>query len=300
MDLNELLVFVKVVQAGSFVGAARDLGMPTTTVSRKVSQLEERLDARLLQRTTRTLNLTDVGRAYFQHAQRVVAELEQADLAVSKMQDVPKGQLRVTTPLNFAVLGPIIASFLSRFPEVDLEMVCADRVIDLVQEGFDVAIRAGQLPDSALIARPLGALHGYVVASPAYLKRHGKPKEPRDLERMPCVAFGAGAERTTWRLHKDGKSQSVHVRARLVANDFDVLAQAARSGLGIAVLSAFRCEEDLRRKKLMRVLCDWCSPPVPLHAVYPSTRHLSPTVKAFLDHLSKELTLPPWDRTAGK
>lgn len=285
MDLNEIVVFAKVVEAGSFIGASRELDMPKSTVSRRVSELEERLGARLLQRTTRKLSLTDVGQAFYQHAARVVAEAEEAALVVGRMQEVPRGLLRITAPLNFGHLGPIVASFLARYPDVQAELVCADRVVDLVQEGFDVAVRAGKLADSTLIARSLGVLRNYLVASPAFLGRSGAPKHPQDLERFECLVFGAGVDRATWRLQRRGKTLAVTVRARLAVNDFDFLEAAARSGLGIAMLPVFRCAQHLRAGKLERVLPDWGSPDAPLHAVYPTARHLSPKVKAFLDHL---------------
>ena len=166
MDLNEIAVFAKVVEAGSFVRASRELSIPKSTVSRKVSGLEERLGARLLQRTTRRLSLTDVGRAYYIHATRVLAEVEAAELAVTRMQEVPRGRLRVSAPVNLSYMGALFTSFLARYPEVDLEMVCSDRVIDLIEEGFDVAIRIGKLADSTLIARYLGSSKSYAVASP--------------------------------------------------------------------------------------------------------------------------------------
>jgi DNA-binding transcriptional LysR family regulator len=296
VDLNQLLVFSKVVQAGSFVGASRELQMPKSTVSRKVAELEERLGARLLQRTTRKLSLTDVGHAYYQHASRVVAEMEEAERAVTRMQQAPRGLLRVTTPLNLGFLGPIVASFLRRYPEVQADLVCADRVVDLVEEGFDVAVRAGTLADSTLVARSLGTLESFVVASPALLRKGGAPRVPKDLERFDCVIFGAGPQRTTWTLARDGKAVTIQVRARLVVNDYDLLGEATRSGLGIATLPVFRCIDDLRARRLRRVLPQWRSPAVPLHAVYPSTRHLSPKLKAFLDHLRAQMIPPPWER----
>src|SRR5690606_543458 len=158
MDLNDMAVFVRVVQAGSFVGAARALGMPKSTVSRRISDLETHLGARLLQRTTRRLNLTDVGEIYYRHASRIVTEVEDAERAVTLMQDSPRGLLRITAPLNFGYLGPVVASFLARYPDVQVELVCADRVVDLVHEGFDLAIRAGRLRDSSLISQSLGTL----------------------------------------------------------------------------------------------------------------------------------------------
>ena len=291
-----MLVFTKVVQAGSFTGAARALEMPKSTVSRKVSQLEERLGARLLQRTTRKLNLTEVGQTYYQHAARIVAEVEEAEQAVSQMQEIPRGLLRVTTPQNFGFLAPIVASFMRRYPEVRIELVLANRVIDMIEEGFDLALRVGQLRDSTLVARTLGKLESYLVASPSFLRREGRPKHPRDLEHFDCIVFGAGPDGARWKLGREGKTVSVDVNARLTVNDFEFLGEAARSGLGITVLPQFRCVDDLRKKKLRRVLPEWCVGETPLYAVYPSTRHLSPKVKAFLDHLRAEMTPPPWAR----
>jgi DNA-binding transcriptional LysR family regulator len=296
MDLNEIVVFSRVVHSGSFTAAARELGMPKSTVSRKVSDLEERLGARLLQRTTRKLSLTDVGQTYYQHAQRVVAEMEAAEQAVTRMQDVPRGLLRVTTPLNFGFLGPIVASFLKRYPEVQVDLVCADRVVDMIDEGFDLAVRAGQLSDSSMIARDLGALKSYVVASPKFLKRHGTPNTPEDLARFACVVFGAGADRARWKLLRDTKTTVISVAPRLTVNDFDFLEEATLAGMGIAMLPVFRCIRPLRERKLQRVVPEWCSAEIPLHVIYPSTRHLSPKVKAFSDHLREHMLPPPWER----
>src|SRR5215471_5276201 len=167
MDLNEILVFTRVVQSGSFTAAAKLLGMPKSTVSRKVSELEERLDARLLQRTTRKLNLTDVGRTYFDYCSRIVADVEDAERAVSSLQDTPRGVLRVTTGPNVAYLGPIISDYLKRYPQVRLEIVATTRAVDLVEERFDVGIRAGALADSSLVAKRLGRVEWFLAATPA-------------------------------------------------------------------------------------------------------------------------------------
>lgn len=296
MDLNDVLVFAKVVHTGSFIGAARELDMPKSTVSRKVSELEERLGARLLQRTTRKLNLTEMGHTYYRHALRVVNELEEAERAISQMQTTPRGLLRVTTPINFGFLAPIFVSFMRRYPEVQVELVGLDRNVDLVEEGFDIAIRAGELRDSSLVARSLGALESYLVGSPEFLRRHGTPTQPEDVVKMPCVVFGAGPERHTWKLTRDGRTVALDIQGTLIVNDFDFVEEASRSGLGLAMLPVFRCIDDLRVKKLKRVLPEWCTRDVPLHAVYPSTRHLSPKVKALLDHLREQMTPPPWER----
>ena len=293
-DLNEIVVFANVVSAGSFAAAARSLDIPRSTVSRKVADLEERLGARLLQRTTRKLSLTDVGRAYYRHAERVVAEVEEAELSITRLQDVPRGLLRITAPLNFDHLGPLVAAFLSLYPEVQIKMICTDRTVDLIQEGCDVAIRAGRLADSALIARRLGTLESFVVASPAFLEAGGAPAIPADLAHFDCLVFGAGTERSAWRLSRAGEEIQVSVRVRYMVNDFEMLRAAAVAGLGISIVPAHLAASDLREGRLIRVLQGWSSRDAPIHAVYPSSRHLSPTLRAFLEHLERAMNPPPW------
>jgi DNA-binding transcriptional LysR family regulator len=293
IDLNEMVVFSKVVQAGSFVGAARELSMPKSTVSRKVSELESRLGARLLHRTTRKLSLTEAGSAYYQHAVRVVAMADEAERAVTALQQTPSGLLRVTSPLNVGYLGPIVASFLLEQTEVQIELVCTDRVVNLVEEGFDVAIRAGKLADSSLVARSLGFMQSYVVASPTFLKRNGTPKVPADLEALECLIFGAAPEPNTWTLQSSTGEARVRVHGRVVVNDFDILHECALGGLGVAILPVHRCVVDLQEKRLRRVLVDWCTREIQMHAVYASTRHVSPAIKAFLDHVQREMEHGP-------
>ena len=285
MDLNELLVFARVVQSGSFTAAGAALRMPKSTVSRKVSELERRVGAQLLQRTTRKLRLTEVGRAYFERAARAVVEAEEAERVVTRMQSAPHGLLRVTAPLNFPVLGPLCAEFLARYPEVRVELVCTDRPVDLVAEGFDVAVRAGQLADSTLIARRLGTIQRGVLASPGYLKAHGVPRKPAELAQHACLVFTGGRESGSWVLQSGTRSVTVPVPARISVNDFDLLHAAALAGAGLAMLSVHACVEDLAAGRLQRVLPAWNSPATPLQAVYPGSRHLAPKVSAFVDFL---------------
>jgi DNA-binding transcriptional LysR family regulator len=300
VDLNEILVFAKVVQAGSFVRAARQLGMPKSTVSRKLLELEARLGARLLERTTRSLRLTDTGRSYYAHAERILLELEEADAAVTELQAAPRGRLRVSAPLNFAQLGPIAEKFLTRYPEVQLEISCNDRIVDLIAEGFDLALRVGRLADSTLIARPLGMMRNVLVASPGLLDRQGVPSAPEQLPDWPCIAFGGAAERASWELlSASGRTVTIRIAPRFIVNDFDVLGSAAMSGLGVALLPAQRCVEDLRSGRLRRVLPEWSSIERPLQAVYSSGRHLSPKMTVFLDHLAACFSPPPWEVLPG-
>lgn len=291
MDLNQMAVFVRVVQAGSFSAAARQLGMPKSTLSRKVSELEERLGSRLLQRTTRKLGLTDAGRIYFDHAARIVAEVQIAEDAVATLQASPRGLLRVTAPLSFVVLPPIITAFAKKYPEVQLDIVCSDRRVDLVDENFDVGIRTGTLSDSSLVARTLGTFKRVVVAAPHYCKENGTPKSPADLEKHVCITFGAGISPNTWVLGAGDERVEIRVTPRLTANDFDILRTAALDGLGIAFLPEFACAEDVRKKRLLHVLPDWCSAETSVSAVYPTARHLSPKVSAFIDILRAQVDL---------
>jgi DNA-binding transcriptional LysR family regulator len=301
VDLNELIVFARVVQAGSFTEAAAKLGMPKSTVSRKVSDLEERLKSRLLQRTTRKLSLTDAGRTYYDYCARIVGEIEDAERAVSRLQERPRGLLRVTAPVNVAFLGPIVADYLERYPEVRLDLFCTARAVDLVEERFDLGIRAGTLADSTLIARSLGSVSWFLVATPAYLKKRGRPRSPGDLKKHDCLLFGAGIEGgADLRFERGGTSAQVAVSARFLVTDMDVLHAVAAAGLGIALLPEFGCAEDLRARRLERVLADWSAPPTRVQVVYPSNRNLSPKVKTFVEHLQKSMTPPPWERRSWR
>jgi DNA-binding transcriptional LysR family regulator len=287
VNLDDMMVLARVVETGSFTAAAKELAMPKSTVSRRVSELERRLGARLLQRTTRRLGLTDVGRIFFKHCERIVAEVEDAERAVTALESEPRGLLRVTAPINVDFLGGLVAEYLELHPAMQLELVCVDRVIDLVQEGFDVAIRAGKLDDSSLVARSLGTLRALLVASPAHLERHGRPRAPEALARHTCVAFGAGRLRGAWVLERGRESVRISGRPRLVVNDFGVMMEAVLGGLGLALVPESLAAEPLAEGRLERVLPRWSSPATPLHAVYPSTRHMSPKVASFLDHLQR-------------
>jgi DNA-binding transcriptional LysR family regulator len=295
VDLEDLIVFTRVVERGSFTGAAAALRMPKSTVSRKVSDLEARLNARLLQRTTRRLSLTDAGRTYFDYATRIVSEVEEAERAVGSLQETPRGRLRVAAGMNSTFLGDIIADYLKRYPEVQLELFCTGRTVDLIEERFDVGIRAGTLPDSTLIARSLGRVSRLFVATSAYLKKRGRPRSPDDLARHDCLLYGVGLTTVDLRFESGDKSVERALPGRLIVSDLDILHSVAAAGCGIALLPAFRCVEDLRARRFERVLRDWTVPSIPVHAMYPTARHIAPKVKSFVDHLQKRMTPPPWE-----
>lgn len=294
MDLNEASIFAKVVESGSFSAAGRALDLPKSTVSRKVAALEARLDVRLLHRTTRRMGLTDAGRAYHAHALRAVEELQAAERAVASLDDVPRGRLRVSAPPNLPFLAPICAAFLRAHPGVQLELDCGDRRVDLVEEGWDLALRAGRLEDSSLVARRIATWTGLLVASPRYLRTHGTPREPDELEQHHGLFFGR-VDR--WTLVRSRRKARVSPLPRLVTNDLETIEAAAADGQGVALLPQFRCAAQLDAKRLRRVLPQWSGPSIPLHAVYPTRRHLPARVRAFVDILGRELTHTPWSHS---
>jgi DNA-binding transcriptional LysR family regulator len=295
MDLNEILVFTRVVRAGSFIAASKALGIPKSTVSRKVAELEERLDTRLLQRTSRKLSLTDAGRIFYDHGARIASDLETAERAVTSLKQTPRGLLRVTAGPSATYLSPILRDYLKRYPEVRVELLTTTRAVDLVEDRFDIGIRAGRLPDSTLIAKSLGRVAWLFAATPGYFKRRGRPRSPDDLAKHDVLHFGSGSDRVMLHLRRGEEHADVELTPRLVTTENDLLHSAAIGGVGLALMPAYQCIEDLRTHRLERVLREWEAPATPVHVVYPSTRHVSPAVKSFVDHLQAQMMPPPWE-----
>ena len=292
-DLNEIAIFVKVVDAGSFTGAAKSLGLPKSTVSRKITQLEERLGVRLLQRTTRTLSLTDMGSAYYSQCSRIISDVEEANIAVTEMQSKPTGLLRITAPMLFGslVLSDLTAEFLQANPDIQIDMMLTDQSLDLIQEGIDVAFRVGQLADSSLIARTLGEISVITCASPEYLEEHGAPENPEDLQNHQTLVWG---QSSNWEFDVP-YHRSVDLKPKVRVNDALSLHKLALSHMGIARVPAFLCADDIKSGRLKPVLCDWGSKTAPIHALYASNRHLSVKVRSFVEFIVERLRAnPPW------
>lgn len=292
--LNGMRAFTRVVEEGSFTAAARALGLPKSTVSRHVAALEDRLGVRLLHRTTRSLRPTDVGQAYFERASAILADVEEAEQAVTHVQSTPRGRLRVTAGVSFGTgyLGTIIAGFLAAYPEVEVEVVLTDRYVDLIGEGFDVALRAGQLDDSSLIARRLGSASLVVVGSPAYLADRGTPTAPSQLRQHECIRFALSRSGGSWAF----KGESVPVTGRLTLDNGELILDAAKRGLGLARLPTFICGEAIRSGDLVAVLEGSIPQSGGVYAVYPHNRHLSAKVRAFVDHAVESCKpVAPWD-----
>ena len=296
-NLSGMAVFAQVVESRSFTKAAQRLGMSKAAVSKQVSRLEERLGARLLNRTTRRLSLTEIGAAFYERCARIVAEAEEAELAVTRLHAAPRGTLRVDAPLSFGLqyLAPILPDFMVQNPELSVDLTFNDRFVDLVEEGYDVAVRIARLPDSSLIARKLSESRSVVCAAPAYWQRRGRPAHPADLAAHDCFAYSYLATRNEWRFRGPDGPASVRISGSLTANNGDVLREAALAGLGVVMLPLFMVCDDLRAGRLEPVLRDFQSDPAGIHAVYPHNRHLSAKVRAFIDHLVAALDPAPWE-----
>ncbi len=298
----EMNLFVHVVEAGSISGAAERLEVAKSAVSRRLAELESRLGVTLLHRTTRRLSLTDSGRAYLQRAQRILADLDEAERAVGSAHAAVRGRLKVALPLSFGLLHltPLILEFGTLHPGVEFDLDFNDRQIDLMQEGFDLAIRIANLPDSSLIARRLAPVRHLVCASPDYLARHGTPLTIDDLRTHVCLVYSNLAQPGLWRYRTpDGRAGSVQVRVAQRANSGDHLLRAALAGHGLFMAPTFYLGEALRDGTLVPVLSDHTWPALNAYAVYPPTRHLSSRVRTFIDFVAARLAGEPAWEVAG-
>lgn len=297
--LDDLLAFIKVVEARSFTAAAAKLGISKSVVSRRMADLENRLGARLLNRTTRQLSVTEVGQAFYERSVRIVADLEEAERAVADLHAAPRGTLKVSAPMSFGRLhlAPAVAAFLTQQPAIEVELDLNDRYVDLVDEGYDLAIRIGRLKDSTLIARRLAPSRRVVVGSPDYFGRHGKPHAPDDLTAHNCLIYTNTPLAEQWQFRVDGEVRPIRVSGNLKANNGDMLREAALAGVGITVLPTFLVGDALAKGALECVLCPYTISEAGVHAVYPHNRHLSPKVRAFVDFLAGRFgTAPYWDK----
>ncbi len=297
-SLSEMAVFARLVDAGSFTGAAKALGISKSAVSKQIARLEDRLAVRLLHRTTRRLALTEVGRVFYDHCARLLVEAETAEAAVANLRAAPRGVLKVNSPMSFGTLhiAPAIPDFLARYPEMQVEMVMSDRMVDLLAEGFDVGVRIGHLPDSSLIARRLAPSRRVVCGAPEYLARCGRPKHPDDLIRHNCLRYTYSAANGDWYFDGPDGRIDVRVQGTLAANNGEALRAAALAGLGLIVSPTFIVGPDLLAGRLEAVLTRYCGDDSALYAVYPHKRHLSAKVRAFVDFLAERFGPDPyWD-----
>lgn len=287
MDLNEISVFIHVVQEGSFSKAAKKLGMPNSTVSSKVSSLEKRLATTLIQRTTRQLKVTLAGQAFFEKCRLSLQGIQNAEQEVVTSQLGPRGLIRVTAPVELGskVLPPVLAHYLSKFPSVQVKLELSDNVTDLISNNFDVALRIGKLEDSSLVARKIGVIQYGLFATPEYLKKNGRPKHPRDLRQHLCLVFNPGRGdfgTVEWRLESKNGSTKISISNRVELNNLSALKSLLLLGKGISFFPVFLVTEEIAFGKLMRVLPEWSSTSKPVHIVYPPQKHLPPKLSEFL------------------
>jgi len=298
-QLAAMTAFARVAEARSFSEAARRLRTSKSVVSRQVAGLEAELGARLFHRTTRSLTLTEAGRAYYERVARILADVEEANASVGRLQAAPRGRLRLNAPMSFGVrhLAPALPAYLARFPEVEVDMVMTDRFVDLIEDGFDVGVRIGRLGESSLVARRLAPLRRVVCASPAYLAAHGTPATPGDLGAHACLCYSNLAPADEWTFATpEGRLWPVAVHGRLRVDNGDALRVAALGGLGLATLPSFIVGADLQAGTLVSVLGEFVPQAGAVHAVYPHARHLSPKVRSFVDFLAELFgPRPYWD-----
>ncbi len=301
-DLNDTLIFVKVVETGGFINAARALGVPKTTVSRKVLALEQRLGARLLKRTTRRIGLTEAGSAYYERCRGIVGALSEAEAMVSELNTAPRGWLRINLPYSMALdsIGPMLDGFLARYPDVRVELVASDEPLDLVASDIDLALRIGALPDSTQSARQLCKSGSHVYASLDYIRRHGAPSSPDDLRHHRVLALTTQRQgsRFGWHLRPaDAKGvngfREYAVDAVLVSSDAETLVAPLVAGAGLAMLPDGYVDDPIAEGRVQRVLRDWAGPVTEFNVVFPPGRTPPPKARAFVDYLVEELRRNP-------
>lgn len=290
MQIEDLRIYVAVMHAGNFTAAAEQLMLSKQYVSRRMAALEASLGARLLIRNTRKLSVTDAGLLFAQHAQRILDEIQEAELAVSEQQQALRGTFRINLPMSFGMshLSPLIAEFLSHHPALQFQIELGDRYVDVIGEGVDMAIRIGTLADSTLIARPLGELKRVICCSPDYLKRSGTPQHPDELLQHACLRYGREGQ-NGWELQVNGKAKWLAVQGPMVSNNGEVLRDAALAGLGLVLLPAFIVETALEQGELVTVLDGCQPPPLSLNAVYPQHRQRSEVNRQLLAFLQARL-----------
>jgi len=293
-DLEGLAVFAKVVELRSFAAAAEELAMSKATVSKAVTRLEARLGARLFNRTSRRLALTDAGQSLVERATRVLAEAQAAEEEASSQSSAPRGLVRMAVPMSLGItsLAPVLPGFFEQYPDVSIDLHLSDATIDLVGMGFDLALRVADLPDSSLVARRLRAVKRHVVASPSYWERQGRPSHPAGLAEHRGLTYGHQSAPETWRFQKGGEEASVRPRSVIRANNGDVLVPSLIAGVGVAVLPDFIVGAALADGRLEEILTDWTAAPIALYLVMPPGGPRPARVEALAAYLAKVLGRP--------
>ncbi len=298
-DISDLIVFVRVVDQGSLSAAGRELRMSPAVVSHRLQRLEARLGVRLLNRTTRKVHTTEEGQIYYGHCLRILDEVEKAEQALTESRESPSGLLKITAPVSFGrrYLAPLIPKFIKEFPQVDPRLHLTESLINLVEDGFDLAVRIGTLEDSSLMARKLAKDHRYICATPEYLEKHGTPKTPQELLDHNCLLLRfPGSKQFKWRLMIDGAPQHVAVKGDLDTNNSDVLLDWALADCGIVMKSQWEVGEHIKSGRLVSFLEEHVPQDNIISVLYPQGKHVAPKLRVFIDFLVAEIkNPPPWE-----
>lgn len=288
IDLNEIAIFIKVIESGSFSKAAQVLNMPNSTVSAKISQLEKRLGVTLIRRTTRKLFVTHEGQIFFDRCKMGLAEIHLAEEQVASGLNLPQGTLKITAPIELgsAILPEVIEKYRDTYPEILFDVHLSDRIVDIIGEGFDLAIRIGALKDSSLKSKKIGDIYFAPFASPAYLKKYGAPKNPRELEKHYCLQFTPlGLDQ--WKF-VGPKTVHVNLKKDIIINELNMIKSLTVTGMGVSLLPTFLCLQEVSAQKLVRLMPDWKANQQPISFVYSGDRYISPKVRTFIS-LSQDL-----------
>jgi DNA-binding transcriptional LysR family regulator len=302
-NIAGLAIFAKVVEFESFSKAAEDLGLSKSAVSKQIAALEERLGARLLNRTTRRLSVTNAGARLFERCQTIVAEIEAAEVEAGQLHSRPTGILRISAGMSLGHLhlAPALSTFLQTYPELNVELALNDRIVDLVDEGYDLALRIGELETSSLMQRRLSDIRLITVAAPSYLERQGEPRHPSELVNHVCISYSYVWAGGAWRFEIPDRSHRVRITPRIQVNNGDAMARMAEAGTGITQLPTFLVHDGIRNGHLKPILAEFEPPPLGLYAIYPQSRNLSVKVRVFIDFLVRHFAgTPYWDDSIPK
>ena len=296
--LTSMHIFTHVVEANGFTAASTRLGLSRAAVSKHIAQLETHLGGQLLQRTTRRVSLTDVGQSYYERCKQILEDVADAECLVTGLNTEPRGSLRLNVPMSFGIkqIAPLLNRLTTQYPQLSIDLSLSDRLVDIVEEGYDLVIRIATLKESNLIARRLALCRHIICAAPGYLDQHGRPVSTEDLARHSCLRYAYTKNSNEWRVFKNRVEHRVRIKGPLLVNNGEALCAAAEHGAGITLLPTFIAGESIRKGKLEVVLPDYDCPELGIYAVYSSRRHQSAKVRALIDFLASEISDPPcWD-----
>lgn len=290
-DLNDMMVFLNVAEQGSFTGAANKIGLPKSNISRKISRLEEKLAVKLIERSTRSLHLTEIGQVYLQHCQRIYEEMQNAHQCVENLAGTPKGKIKLCTSVGAGqgLLAKPLAKFYQQYQEIEIDLKLTNRRVDIVEEGFDVAVRIGESPDSSLISKKLATVKLALFASDTYLAKYDKITTPEQIALHQCMFMSSVSAKAVWGFYCDGKERNISFKPRFSADDFNVLKTMVVNHCGIGLFPDYLCIDELNQGLLTRVLPNWCGRTIDIYAIYPSRKGITPKIRVLLDFLAEQL-----------